>query len=440
VHDVLDLRDIVVDEWRELDVSGYDVASLRDPVWEAAAAGDEPRLRDLLAALRRTPRRAGWRYDEPSDPAEILAALGAPAAGAPWAGEAEELRDRLHGAWLARCVGCVMGKPVEGLPRPVLRTYLRAAGAWPLRDYVPLLDPLPAGVERLHESAPDAAKGRFDASPRDDDTDYTVLGLHLLETYGRDLAAADVASEWLDRLPFTQTFTAERATYRNLVRGVRVASAATVDNPYREWIGALIRADAFGYASPGDPEAAARLALVDASLSHLGNGIYGEMWAAALVASAFTAADVREALEVARSWVPPHTRLREAQDLVLGLHDRGAGWEEAEAALDERLGHYDWVHTINNAAGIAAALLWGEGDLVRSAALTIGLGWDTDSSAATVGSVLGAMQGTACVPARLAEPLNDTLRSAIRDFDRSRISALAERTLAVALAPDEVPG
>jgi ADP-ribosylglycohydrolase len=357
-----------------------------------------------------------------------------PAAGVAWAGDATELRDRLHGAWLARCVGCVMGKPVEGLSRSALRSYLRAADHWPLRDYIPLLDPLPASVERLHESAPDAAKGRFDASPRDDDTDYTVLGLHLLERYGRDLERADVAREWLDRLPFTQTFTAERATYRNLVRGVPAAAAASVDNPYREWIGALIRADAFGYAFPGDPAAAARLALVDASLSHLGNGIYGEVWAAALVASAFTAVDMRGALEIARSWIPPRSRLREAQDLVLGMHDRDATWDEVEAALDANVGQYDWAHTINNAAGIAAALLWGDGDLVTSLGLTIGLGWDTDSSAATVGSVLGAAQGTACVPAGLVVPLNDTLRSAIRDFDRSPISSLADRTLAVALA------
>jgi ADP-ribosylglycohydrolase len=434
VHDVIDLRDIVVDEWRELDVSGFDVAALRDPIAEAAASNDEAPLRDLLASLQRAPRRPGWPYEEPSDPAAILSALGVPAAGVRWAGDATELRDRLHGAWLARCVGCVMGKPVEGLPRPALRSYLRAAGAWPLRDYVPLLSPLPAGVERLHESAPDAAKGCFDASPRDDDTDYTVLGLHLLETYGRDLEAADVAREWLDRLPFTQTFTAERATYRNLVHGVPVAAAASVDNPYREWIGALIRADAFGYAFPGDPAAAVGLALVDASLSHRGNGIYGEAWAAALVASAFTAADMRGALEIARSWIPPRSRLREALDLVLAVHERGATWEELEAALDENVGHYDWAHTINNAAGIAAALLWGERDLVTSLGLTIGLGWDTDSSAATVGSVLGAAQGTACVPKELAEPLNDSLRSAIRDFDRSPISSLAERTLAVALS------
>jgi ADP-ribosylglycohydrolase len=438
VHDVLDPRDIVVDEWRELDVSGYDVAALREPVYAAAADNDVPRLLALLEQLRQAPRLPGWRYEEPSEPSEILAALEGAEPAVPWKDGADALRDRLHGAWLARCAACVMGKPIEGLPRPVLRAYLRAAGAWPQRDYVPLLDPLPDGVERLHESAPFAAKGRFDASPRDDDTDYTVLGLHLLETYGLDLTAEHVASEWLDRLPFTQTFTAERATYRNLVRGVPAALAATVENPYREWIGALIRADAFGYASPGDPDGAARLALADASLSHLGNGIYGEMWAAALVAAAFTAADVREALEIARTYTPAASRLREAQDLVLGLHARGAAWEEAEATLDERLGHYDWVHTINNAAGIAAALLWGGNDLVKSAALTIGLGWDTDSSAATVGSVLGAMQGAAVVPGYLAEPLNDTLRSAIRDFDRSRISALADRTLAVALAASEV--
>jgi len=35
------------------------------------------------------------------------------------------------------------------------------------------------------------------------------------------------------------------------------------------------------------------------------------------------------------------------------------------------------------------------------------------------------------VPERLAAPLHDTLRSAIRGYDRSPISALAQRTLAL---------
>jgi ADP-ribosylglycohydrolase len=312
-----------------------------------------------------------------------------------------------------------------------VRAYLRAAGAWPLEGYVPLVAPLPAGVDRLHPSAAVATAGRFSETPRDDDLDYTVLGLHLLEAYGPELSVADVAREWLDRIPFTQTYTAERAAYRNLVRGVPPETAADVDNPYREWIGALIRADAFGYVSPGDPRAAVRRVAVDASLSHRGNGLAAALWGAALVAAAFTARDARAALGIARTWIPPGTRLRSAQDLVLALHDDGAGWDELEAALDREVGHYSWVHAINNAAGIAAALLWGGGDLARSVGLAVGLGWDSDSSAATVGSVVGALRGTHAIPPELAAPLGDTLRSAIRDFDRSRISALADRTLAL---------
>ncbi|MFT2526082.1 ADP-ribosylglycohydrolase family protein, partial [Escherichia coli] len=82
-----------------------------------------------------------------------------------------------------------------------------------------------------------------------------------IERYGRGLTTDDIAVEWLDRIPFTQTFTAERAAYRNLVHGLSAPDTAIVDNPYREWIGALIRGDIFGYVHPGDPVAAARLAL-----------------------------------------------------------------------------------------------------------------------------------------------------------------------------------
>ncbi len=432
MHDVLDLRDIVADEWRHLDSAGHDVAALREPVLAAVERGDLEALAGLRSVLAEAQLRADWPYEEPSALEDIVAALGGPPpAPAHWTGTDAELRDRVHAAWVGRCIGCAMGKPVEGLDRASVERYLRAAGAWPLHGYVPLLDPLPDGIDALHWSAPESGLGRFDAAPRDDDTDYTVLGLHLLETYGAGLTPADVAREWLDRLPFTQTYTAERAAYRNLVSGLAPEAAAHHDNPYREWIGALIRADALGYACPGDPATAVRLAHADASLSHVGNGIYGELWAAALVASAFTASGVREALGVARGWVPPRSRLREALDLVEGLHDAGADWPELVRRLDGLVGHYDWVHTINNAAGIAAALLWGEGDLPRSVGSVVALGWDTDSSGATVGSVLGALHGPGVLPAELAAPLHDELRSALRDYDRSSLTALADRTVAV---------
>ncbi|MYU20093.1 ADP-ribosylglycohydrolase family protein, partial [Streptomyces sp. SID8361] len=98
------------------------------------------------------------------------------------------------------------------------------------------------------------------------------------------------------RLPYLQTFTAERAAYRNLTAGVKPPLSATLDNPYQEWIGALIRADIHGWVNPGDPHRAAAMARRDAVLSHTGNGVYGAMWAAALVAAAFTAAGPRAAV------------------------------------------------------------------------------------------------------------------------------------------------
>jgi ADP-ribosylglycohydrolase len=212
------------------------------------------------------------------------------------------------------------------------------------------------------------------------------------------------------------------------VIGYEVSEAGRIDNPYREWIGAQIRADIFGYVNPGNPRAAAEMAYRDAALSHTANGVYGELWSAALVAAAFTC-NARQAIEASHACVPPKSRLAEAVGVVLDLHESGIGWERARAAIEERYGHYSWVHTVNNAAG----LLWGEGDFTSTIGLTVQGGWDTDSNGATAGSVAGIISGAAALPAQWTAPLHDTARSAIRGFDGSRISDLADRTLRLAL-------
>jgi ADP-ribosylglycohydrolase len=91
------------------------------------------------------------------------------------------------------------------------------------------------------------------------------------------------------------------------------------------------------------------------------------------------------------------------------------------------------VHTVNNAAVVVAGLLWGDGDFTASIGLTVQGGWDTDSNGATVGSVAGIISGAAALPSHWTTPLHDTARSAIRGFDRSRISELADRTARLAL-------
>jgi ADP-ribosylglycohydrolase len=427
VHDVLDPRDLVPDEAEQLAHSGYAVGDLDERARTAAAAGDLEELAAVRTALAALTRPHGWAHDEPDDD-EVLVDL---ASGVPPVEvDRSSLADRIRGAWLGRTVGNTLGKPLEGLTRAQVEIYLRAAREWPLKGYVPLLDPLPDGVAALHPSAPVAAAGRFSDVPRDDDIDWTILALLVLEQHGREFTTEHVATAWLDRVPFTQTYTAERAAYRNLVQGLRPPATATVDNPYREWIGALIRGDAFGYVCPGDPGQAARLALKDARLSHTANGKYGEMWAAALVACALAAGSAREALTGALQVVPARSRLASALRGVLELHDRGLDWPKALDWVDEELGHFPWVHTVNNAALVSVGLLWGE-DFKAALSISIAGGRDTDSNGATVGSVFGALHGTNGVPDDLVGTTHVHVRSAIRDFDRITVDELAARTAAL---------
>ncbi|MGY4098328.1 ADP-ribosylglycohydrolase family protein [Nocardia sp. R16R-3T] len=420
----IDPRTLLFYEWRQRLESGYPVAEFESEVRALAAADRvEPAecwaVFDRLESVERDP---GWGYDESGTvaPPSVMRSV------APM----PELFERIHGGWLGRCVGCTLGKPLENgfVWTPArIRAYLERARAYPLTDYVPALLP-PSPEYPLNPSWPVSAKGRIDGAPRDDDVDYTVLGLHLLETCGANFTLSDVANAWLTYLPFLQTYTAERVAYRNLIAGRKPPQVARYRNPYREWIGAMIRADIYGYVNPGNPAGAAELAARDAGLSHIGNGIYAAMWAAALVAAAFTAVGISDALSIAQQCIPGRSRLRVAVAEVIADHDAGMSWEQAIEAIHRRHDHYNWVHAIPNACLVTAGLLWGAGDFTRTIALTVQGGCDTDSNGATAGSVAGIRAGDRGIPTHWTDPLHDRLHSAVFGQDGSSISGLARRT------------
>ena len=411
--------------------SGYLV---EEPDPFAVASGSDDDIRALICAVEASPRSPDWPYEEPEGLAAIAAARPTPPDRAELTLDDVALLDRLHAAWLGRCAGCVLGKPVENWPYAEIRRYLERFGAYPLTGYVPADGPAPSTFPALNPSWPVSVRGAISGMPRDDDIDYTILGLQILETYGSGFRAEDVAREWLRRLPFLAVYTAERAAYRNLVCGLAPPATATHINPYREWIGAQIRVDAYAYAAAGDPERAAGLAFEDASLSHTANGVYGAMWAAALIAASFAEETMAAALESALAVIPARSRLSEALRGVADLHARGCSWESAREVLEQRHGALSPVHTINNASIVAAALLWGDGDFTRTIGLAVQGGWDTDCNGATAGSAFGAMHGTAALPTHWTAPLEDRIVSALSGVDSAHISELAARSLAVARA------
>ena len=398
-----------------------------DPLYERlnglSAADDlaarEPNDLDAIRALRPDgPRQLGW---EPSD---------------------EVLVDRLHGALTGRAVGCALGKPVEalgssggrqdpGLGRRGIRAYLEVRGAWPLADFFPG-DPSPDGVVL---ECPSSQRERIEFMEADDDIHYTLAALGVLETAGPDFQWRDVAWWWLAHIPTAYVCTAELQALLNLqARSVRgragPATAAWTRrhrNPYREWIGAQIRADGWGWACAGNPELGAELAWRDAHWTHERNGIYGEMMFAAMAAAAFVESDPRRLVEIGLSEVPAHSRLALAVRRALEWTQAGLSWEECVERVEVEGRGLSPVHTINNAQVCVIATVLGGLDPLASTCIAVAAGLDTDCNGATVGALAGAARGMRGWESDLAPRLHDTLRPAIAEFHDSRMADLAPR-------------
>ncbi|GMU20728.1 MAG: hypothetical protein AMXMBFR13_08240 [Phycisphaerae bacterium] len=342
------------------------------------------------------------------------------------------LRDRLRGAMLARCAGCMLGKPVEGWSREAIFKALKADGRFPLRDYFAESTIVKNRQRPRTPFGPEyCTRGHFECMERDDDIDYTILGVHYLHTFGPKFTTRNVADEWLHRLPYLKVYTAERAAYRNLIAGLPLEQVPVYRNPYREWIGAQIRADGFGYCAAGEPELAAEFAYRDAAVSHVKNGIYGEMLFAAMIAGAVCSDDIEEVIEIGLTQIPQESRLAQAVRTTMDWARSNRNWLDTLDAIHSTFGHYHPVHTINNAALVIMGLLHGKLDLGKTICMTVMGGWDTDCTGATAGSVLGAMLGADRLPAKWIRPLRNQLRSIVVGYDNIKITDVADTAFAV---------
>jgi ADP-ribosylglycohydrolase len=431
------------------ELDGIDVSAVRAR-WiaaggnaEAAVNGASPvpasaplraLARELLEELDGVSPDAELLEREPDDLAAILAlAPTAPRLST----QGVALDDRLLGAWLGRAAGCLLGKPVEKISRAGIRAIAQSTGNWPLHTYFTEqgLDPeIAARYPWNRRSRPTSLVENINGMPEDDDLNFPLIALGLLETVGLDFTVDDVAQSWLANLPGGRVFTAERIVYRNLLAGYEPDVAGAFGNPFSDWIGAQIRTDVYGWANPGRPDVAAGLAYRDAWLSHRRNGLYGAMFVAAASSAAIVSTDVGTVLDAGLSAVPRGSRYARAIEFGASL---GAGTLDDEAALDalhDEYGHIHWVHVLNNAALLAFALVRSGGDFARAIALAVEGGWDTDSVGATAGAITGALTGAAGLPAEWIRPLDNRLATSIPGMDGARFDDLAARTLAVASA------
>ena len=182
----------------------------------------EALLKQKVAELDALPNDPELEKAEPDDLPSILA-LRPEGSRRLLSALPDDFRDRLEGAWLGRCAGCTLGSIVEGWTVQRMQDWATYLGdPFPLVDYwsqaeQPHLPRLKAACATITRPR------RWTACPADDDLNYTVLGLLILEEYGPDFTVEDVGAAWVKYLPFA--FTAEGVALENLRNGVPAAAS-----------------------------------------------------------------------------------------------------------------------------------------------------------------------------------------------------------------------
>lgn len=424
-------------EYRQCIDEGKDIEKYKELI-NAISNLEDGSLKETLAdnlyyTLENAPIRENFKYIEPSDYDEIVRECR-PVNFEYTEQDENHLLDRIKGAWYGRICGCLFGKPMECIKSDEFYPFLKATDNYPISRYLVKSDVEKVGRSNIGFSDRIYDDGIMDGMPVDDDTNYTILALMTIEKYGRDFKPEDIAQLWLDSQPKKAYCTAERVAYHNFVNGYLPPESAMYKNPYREYIGAQIRGDFFGWINPGDPKTASEYAWRDASISHVKNGIYGEMWVSAMLAAACGGAEIKDSIKIGASYIPEKSRLYEAIDNVISAYESGITserfFEEFHNRWDEYTG-YDWCHTISNAEIVTASLLWGNGDYGKSICLAVQECFDTDCNAATVGSVVGIAKGYKNIPEKWKSKPNGTLFTSIFGYEKVSIDEMANKTMEI---------
>lgn len=429
------LRTLVAQVIDDATEQGQDTSGLPDRL-----AGT-PASYDALLALARDvaalPLRAGWPYVEPDDEESVSALLRRVA---PVEYDAADVAARVRTSLLARASGCVLGKPFESNPTlEELRGWLEPHGEWPLADYVS--EAAHAGLPRPQPQWPELVRERITHVCEDDDLAYTALAITLLERHGATFTAADVRRLWHWELPVRATFGPERTQLLATAMAALLGDESldgpgwgAVLNPAAEWCGALIRADAYGWACPGDPARAAELARRDAWVTHRRTGVYASGFVAAAIATALvTDPDDRLApLQAGLSQVPAASRLARALGHALEAVTTAATWEQAYERVHSRFAGYTHCRVYQEVGTLAVTLRFAE-SVGHGIGLQVSMGNDTDSFGATAGALLGALLGPSAFDAeRWVAPFRDTIHLPLALHHDTSLTRLADRAAALA--------
>ncbi|MBQ8398117.1 MAG: ADP-ribosylglycohydrolase family protein [Clostridia bacterium] len=297
----------------------------------------------------------------------------------------ETLYDKIYACWAGKNIGGTLGAPVEGKMEALNLTFF-----------------------------PEIPDGQ--ALPNDD-LDLQLVNLHAAEQYGVGLGTEQIGREWLEHVRFQYD---EYGYAQTALRaGFIPPFAGKWDNPFVNCMGSPIRSEIWACAAPGRPDIAAYFAWQDAAVDHAGGeGVFGEIFNAAIEALAFTwEGTLVDLVKKALTFIPASCRTAKAVAETLDCYAAGLPLSEARERILAHHGCPNFTDAPQNIAFTVAGILWGK-DFEDVLLKTVNLGYDTDCTVATAGSLWGILYGTASIPEKWSAPVGDgiVLSAAVRGF------------------------
>jgi ADP-ribosylglycohydrolase len=266
-------------------------------------------------------------------------------------------REKVMGCWLGKAVGGTLGMPYEGMDGP-----------FDLDFY----NPVPAGMVP------------------NDDLDLQVVWACLLDQQKKpEVSRALFSKAWKENINFP--WDEYGACIRNLREGIEPPFSGSFDNWFINGMGAAIRSEIWACLAPGNPELAAAYACEDACLDHAEQGLWAEVWLAAMQSAAFVETDIKKIVQIGFEHIPADAEIRTAIEDTYRWWEESGDWKKVRLQILEKYGHENFTNVTENMAFTLLALLDGDGDFSRSICTANNCGKDTDCTAATVGALLGIL-------------------------------------------------
>lgn len=245
------------------------------------------------------------------------------------------------------------------------------------------------------------------ASWSTDDTEFALLTAKTLIGCGGNLTSDIVVKAWLEDVAVQDEFkrggASEIEAANNLRKGIRPPLSGKY-NAFHMSDGSAMRIGPVGIICAGDPERAATMAEIDASVSHYRDGIWGAQAVAVAVSMAMVDATMEEIFDAIMKVIPEESWFYHAMNRAFEIVDNANGSIlDAWMPLHDELYTSSWATTAEALPSAFACLRMRSETFREGVVLAANFARDADTIGAVAGAILGAKYGVSSIPAHWVE-------------------------------------